>query len=194
MHLLHVSYLIIMILDKNLKERVIINDRKAQLELYRLCFNILMGVARRYKKNEEEKQTLVNNAFIKIVTNLSNYKEQSNFSGWVKRIITNEVIDDFRKQKNYRELINQDYSIDNIEIEEYPIIDYRYSEQELLNMLEQLPRATRLVFNLFAIDGLSHKEICTQLKISPETSKWHMKEARKLLKVMLSKQIVDEKQ
>ena len=126
MYLLHVSYLIIMILDKNLKERVIINDRKAQLELYRLCFNILMGVARRYKKNEEEKQTLVNNAFIKIVTNLSNYKEQSNFSGWVKRIITNEVIDDFRKQKNYRELINQDYSIDNIEIEEYPIIDYRY--------------------------------------------------------------------
>ena len=179
-------------LENKLKERVIASDRKAQMELYRLCFSLLMGVARRYKKNEEDKQTLVNNAFIKIVTSLSKYEEKSSFQGWVKRIIMNEVIDDFRRQKNYREFINQDHPIDNIQIEEHAQIDYRYSEEELLAMMECLPNATKLVFSLFAIDGYSHKEICTQLEISAETSKWHMKEARKLLKAMLSKQLVNE--
>lgn len=181
-----------MILDNKLKQRVIDCDRKAQLELYRLCFNLLMGIARRYKKNEEDKQTLVNNAFIKIVTNLEKYEERSSFQGWVKRIIMNEVIDDFRKQKNYKELINQDQSIDNIQVEQYAEIDYHYSAQELLSMMEKLPKATKLVFNLFAVDGYSHKEICEQLGIGLETSKWHMKEARKLLKNMLSKQAVNE--
>lgn len=180
----------IMILENELKQRVIACDRKAQLELYRLCFNLLMGIARRYKKNEEDKQTLVNNAFIKIVINLDKYKEQSSFQGWAKRIIMNVVIDDFRRQKNYKELINQDHPIDNIQTEQHPDIDYHYSEQELLAMIEQLPKATKLVFNLFAIDGLSHKEICEQLGIGIETSKWHMKEARKILKTMLSKQLV----
>ncbi len=181
-----------MILENELKERVIACDRKAQLDLYRLCFNLLMGVARRYKKNEEDKQTLVNNAFIKIVTNLSKYEEKSSFQGWVKRIIMNEVIDDFRRQKNYREMMNQDYPIDNIQIEDYAQVDYRYSEQELLSMMESLPNATKHVFNLFAIDGFSHKEICEQLGISAETSKWHMKEARKNLKNRLLNQLVHE--
>jgi len=179
-----------MILQIELKKAVIACDRKAQLELYHLCFNLLMGVARRYKKNEEDKQTLVNNAFIKIVTNLYKYEERSSFQGWVKRIIMNEVIDDFRRQKKYKEYIDQDCPIDEIHIEEHPQVDYHHSEQELLVMVECLPNATKLVFNLFAIDGFSHKEICEQLGISIETSKWHMKEARKQLKVMLSKQLV----
>lgn len=177
-----------MILEKELKQRVIDCDRRAQLELYRLCFNLLMGVARRYKKNEEDKQTLVNNAFMKIISNLHKYEEKSNFQGWVKRIIMNEVIDDFRRSKNYKEIINQDYSIDNIQVEEHAQIDYKYSEQELLGMMDKLPKATKLVFNMFAIDGYSHKEICEQLGIGLETSKWHMKEARKSLKIMLLKQ------
>jgi RNA polymerase sigma factor (sigma-70 family) len=186
------SLFIDMILEKELKERVIVCDRKAQMELYRLCFNLLMGVARRYKKNEEDKQTLVNNAFIKIASNLHRYEEKSSFAGWVKRIIMNEVIDDFRKQKNYKELFNQDHDIDNVEIEDHAEVDYRHSEQELLNMLETLPKATKLVFSMFAIDGFSHKEICEQLNISAETSKWHMKEARKILKNILSKNLVHE--
>jgi RNA polymerase sigma-70 factor (ECF subfamily) len=181
-----------MVLEKELKQRVIDCDRKAQLDLYHLCFNLLMGVARRYKKNEEDKQTLVNNAFIKIVTNLYKYQEQSSFQGWVKRIIMNEVIDDFRRQKNYREFINQDHPIDNIQIEDHAQVEYRYSQQQLLAMMERLPNATKLVFNLFAIDGFSHKEICDQLGIGAETSKWHMKEARKQLKTMLTKQLANE--
>jgi RNA polymerase sigma factor (sigma-70 family) len=177
-----------MTLEQELKQRVIDGDRRAQLELYRLCFNLLMGVARRYKKNEEDKQTLVNNAFMKIITNLYKYEEQSSFQGWVKRIVMNEVIDDFRRGKNYKEFMNHDYPVENVQVEAPAQVDYKYSEQELLAMMDKLPKATKLVFNMFAIDGYSHKEICEQLGIGLETSKWHMKEARKSLKTMLLKQ------
>lgn len=175
-----------MILDKELKQKVIDRDRRAQLELYRVCFNLLMGIARRYKNNEEDKQTLVNNAFIKIVSHLDRYEEQSNFHAWVKRIVMNEVIDDYRKNIKYKNIIDQDYPVENIHIESYAQVDYRYSEQELLNMMKKLPNATRVVFNLFAVDGFSHKEICEQLGIGLETSKWHMKEARKILRALFN--------
>lgn len=181
-----------MTLDKALKESVISRDRRAQLELYTMCFDQLMGVARRYKNNDEDRQTLVNNAFIKIIVNLHKY-EDNNFGGWVKRIIMNEVIDDYRKQKKYNEFINMDQPIDNLNIIEAGAAEHVHSEEALLAMVETLPNATKHVFNLFAIDGFSHKEICDQLNISLETSKWHMKEARKRLKMLLSEQLVDER-
>ncbi len=181
-----------MTLDKAFKESVISRDRKAQLELYTMCFDQLMGVARRYKNNDEDKQTLVNNAFIKIVTNLDKY-EDNNFDGWVKRIIMNEVIDDYRKQKKYNEMMNMDQPIDNLYLTEQGTAEHVHSQEALLEMVSHLPNATKHVFNLFAIDGFSHKEICDQLNITLETSKWHMKEARKRLKIMLSEQLVDER-
>jgi RNA polymerase sigma factor (sigma-70 family) len=181
-----------MTLDTALKESVISRDRKAQLELYTMCFDQLMGVAKRYKNNLEDSQTLVNNAFIKIVTNLDKY-EDNNFNAWVKRIIMNEVVDDYRKQKKYNDLVNLDYPIDNLHVTNYGTAEHDHSEEALLEMVANLPNATRHVFNLFVIDGFSHKEICEQLNISMETSKWHMKEARKRLKFMLSEQLVDER-
>lgn len=181
-----------MTLDKTLKESVISRDRKAQLELYTMCFDQLMGVAKRYKNNEEDRQTLVNNAFIKIVVNLSKYQD-NNFGGWLKRIIMNEVIDDYRKQKNYNEFVNLDYPIDNLHLIEHGTAEHIHSEEALLEMIETLPNATKHVFNLFAIDGFSHKEICDQLNITLETSKWHMKEARKRLRSMLAEQLIDER-
>ena len=179
-------------LESQLREKVITGDRRAQHELYRLCFNLLFGVAGMYKKNDEDKRTLVNNAFIKIVNNIDKYHEQNSFAAWIKRIIMNEIIDDFRRQKNYRELINHDYPIDELEIEDHAKVDYHYSEQELFAMVDQLPIPTKLVFTLFAIDGFSHKEICDKLNITIDSSKWHMKAARKTLKTSLSKVLVSE--
>lgn len=170
----------------------IAGNRKAQLELYKLCFGTLMGVARRYKKNDEDQQTLVNNAYIKIVTSLERYEDKSSFYGWIKRIVMNEVIDDYRRNKKYYEFINQDKAVEKMELVEYSESDYIHSEEELLNMIETLPKATKLVFNLFAIDGYSHKEICEQLGIGEETTKWHMKEARKKLKSLLEKNVNHE--
>lgn len=82
-------------------------DRKSQLELCKLCFPILVAVARRYRTNDEDHVTLVNNAFIKIIQNLDKYKDAYFFS-WIKRIMTNEVIDDYRRNKKYNTLFLHD--------------------------------------------------------------------------------------
>lgn len=86
-------------------------NRKAQLELYKQSYPILIAVARRFRKNEEDHLALVNNAFIKIIQNLNNFQEVNYFS-WVKRIITNEIIDDYRRNKKYRNLFNQDLDVE----------------------------------------------------------------------------------
>ncbi len=159
-------------------------ERKAQIELYRLCFNDLMSIASRYNKNKEDSALLVNNCFLKIINNLNKYNSSKPFQAWIRRIAINEVIDDYRKNKKRKELFIETENIESNE-ESFSEIDHKIEAEELNNMLFELPKATRIVFSLIAIDGYSHKEIAKQLNISLETSKWHMKEARKRLKIML---------
>lgn len=171
--------------DQELIQQVIKGDRKAQLLLYRLCFNLFYGICRRYKRNQEDIQTLINNAFIKLIVHLPNYEDKSRFEAWAKRILMNEIIDEHRKNKKYYETIKYDCPEDEShQVAAAPVADL-YSSEELLRMINALPQATRVVFNLHAIDGYAHKEISQQLGITEETSKWHMKEARKKLKTFL---------
>ena len=155
-------------------------DRKAQLELYKLCYPILISVARRYHRNEEDHLTLVNNSFIKIIQYLDRYQEARFFS-WIKRIITNEIIDEYRRNKKYHFLFQQDASVEST-VGVTSVIEYEINDEFLHHILLELPEGTRTVFNLFAIDGYSHKEIGEMLGISAQTSNWHTKIARKKLK------------
>jgi len=164
----------------DLLKRAFEYDRKSQLELYKLCFPILVAIARRYRKNEEDHVTLVNNAFIKIIQNLDKYKDAYFFS-WIKRIMTNEVIDDYRRNKKYNLLFQQDALVEST-AGVVPETEYEINDAFLHKIVLSLPESTRVVFNLFAIDGYSHKEIGEQLGISEQTSKWHTKIARKKLK------------
>jgi RNA polymerase sigma factor (sigma-70 family) len=165
---------------------IIEQDRRTILELYHATFNLLMSAAVRYKNNQEDQMTLVNNAFLKIVTNIQHYKIGSAYFSWAKRIIQNEIIDDFRKNKKYKELFNfeSDETASN-EIS-HSEIDAQIEAEQLQLMLNNLPPATRLVFNLYAIDGFESKEICEQLDLSYETVKWHIKEARKKLRILIN--------
>ena len=158
-------------------------DRRAQLELYQLCYPVLIGTARRYRKNEEEHKTLVNNAFMKIIQNLDKYQDIRFFS-WIKRIITNEIIDDFRRTKNYHTFYQHDALIEGND-GVHPEAEYELNQAHLNMMLLQLSEPTRVVFNLFVVDGYSHREIGELLGISEQTSKWHTKVARKKLKELL---------
>ncbi len=154
-------------------------DRRTTLELYKHTFNVLMGNAVRYKRNQEEQMEIVNNAFMKIITNIDRFEPGTAYFSWAKRIVQREIIDDFRKNKRYRELFNQDAELSRHEIEQYSQIDDNIEAEELKKMLNILAPATRFVFNLYAIDGYSAKEITEELEISYETVKWHIKEARK---------------
>ena len=180
-------------LDNSFIKKLINQDRRAQLELYKKSFGILMSVAYRYKKNEEDAKSLSITSFLKVLTNIESYKPNIPFNAWIRRIAINTAIDDFRKNSKHNLI---EYSDEISTNENYTINDYdlEIRAEELNNMILKLPKATKLVFNLFAIDGYSHKEIAEQLNISTNTSKWHVKEARKKLKEqILKKQNLVEK-
>jgi len=144
-----------------------------------------MRVAIRYKKNEDDAAALVNDAFLKILINIENYSLDKPLEPWLKRIIINVTIDDFRKNKSYTEMIE---SVDTQEYENTyksdSLLDEEMIFEDMLDVINKiLPKATRVVFFLKKVDGYSHKEISDKLKITVETSKWHIKNAKKLLTI-----------
>ena len=165
-------------------------DRRVILELYHHTFNVLMGNAVRYKRNQEEQMEIVNNAFMKIVTNIDQFEPGTAYFSWAKRIVQREIIDDFRKNKRYKEMFNQDVEVGDHEIEQEAEIDHSIEAEVLEKLLDILAPATRLVFNLYAVDGYSTKEITKELGISYETVKWHIKGARKKLRAALSENLI----
>jgi RNA polymerase sigma factor (sigma-70 family) len=164
-------------------------DRKAQYALYRSCFPILMAVCMRYKRDQQEAVAALNAGFLKIINNLDRYnREEVPFPAWIRRIMINTVIDEFRRDKNWRELtvftekIEQAYPEEPIQWNE---AEQKLNVQHLEELLRKLPPVTQQVFNLFALDGFSHKEIGEMLRISEGTSKWHVNHARTQLQAWI---------
>ena len=128
---------------------------------------------------------IVNNAFMKIVTNINSYKPGTAYLSWIKTIVQREIIDDFRRNKRYKEL----FKMSDSDVVQDSVVDpdvYESMDSEAaFEMLNVLPPATKLVFNLYAIEGYKSKEIAEELNISYETVKWHIKQARKKLKSLL---------
>lgn len=175
-----------MILNDETLTKIKANDRKAITAFYYQIFSVLMSVAIRYKQNEEDQKTIVNNSFIKIIKQIESYKKEKSIVPWASQIARNEVIDSYRKEKNYLPFF--DFETESEEIETENVIEYDLEVEQvyLRNLLSALPPATNLVFNLYAIEEWSTKEICEELNISYETVKWHIKEARKKLRHNLS--------
>lgn len=171
-------------IDKKLLKSCINKDRRAQHLLYKECFSFLMRVGYRYTQSKEEAVSLLNMAFLKILGQLDKYNEDIEFEYWSKKIMINTIIDEYRKNKRYEEkFVVKDWSA--IETNDFYVdadrADKNYDLEEIINLIQTLPNATRNVFNLFVIDGYSHKEIAEKMKISEGTSKWHLSEARKIL-------------
>lgn len=161
------------------------NDRRVILRLYEASFNVLMSVAVRYYSNKEDQMHLVNIAFLKVVQNIAKYKPGTAYYSWLKRITQNTVIDEFRKNKNYNQLFElYEQQPDSPRISRSQA-EFENEAEFLQEILNTLPPATKVVFNLYAIDGLSSKEIEKKLDIKYETIKWHVKTARKQLRVLL---------
>lgn len=179
-----ISVFLLMPINKDLLEACIRKDRRAQHTLYKECFSFLMRVGYRYTQNKEDAMVLLNTAFLKILTQLDKFNEDQNFEYWAKKIMINTAIDNYRKSKKQAKVFssldefdeqNENYFIDADRA------DKKYDLEEILKLIQTLPHATRNVFNLFVVDGYSHKEIAEMLSISEGTSKWHLSEARKTL-------------
>ncbi|MCB0651363.1 MAG: sigma-70 family RNA polymerase sigma factor [Saprospiraceae bacterium] len=182
--------------EPRLLKACIQGDRRAQFELYKLCYPTLMGVCRRYRKNEDEVAAMLNTGFLRMLNNLKKYSPSVPFIAWTKRIMINILIDDFRKNKKEREqviyaeadrLMTDGNTVDYNEAEKY------FDANHIECIINELPEISCQVFNLFAIDGYSHKEIADQLGMSEGTSKWYLSGARKMIQEQLSKEMKKSK-
>ena len=190
----HTAFLF-MNIEAALLEACIKQDRRAQSELYRRCYGVLMGICMRYLKDEQEAVGMLNQGFLKILNGLPKRNERAPLEAWMRRIMINTVIDEFRRQKRHHEAIRYEDFTDTTHYEEY--IDYNQADQDLDAaaievLIQQLPDVSRQVFNLYAIDGYSHKEVAEMLGMSVGTSKWHVNFARNKLKEQIRQRLNQE--
>jgi len=154
------------------------NDRLCQEKLYYQYFDRMLGMIRRYTTDRDQGIDILNNGFLRAFQKIGQYQHNGSFEGWLRRIIVHAVADYFRNMGQIRELPVAEVPEDIIHIN----ADNRLEYKDLLQALEKLPPTTRIVINLFIIEGYSHKEIASLLQISTGTSKWHVAEGKKLLK------------
>lgn len=161
-------------------------DRRAEYTLYKTVYSYLMSICIRYVGQQELAREVLNLGYFKILTHLSEYNQNTPFKPWIRRIMINTLIDEYRKEKrthqqltfieNYTETENL-YEI-NKAIEKMDVA-------QIYALINLLPPTSREVFNLFVFDDFSHKEIAIALGISEGTSKWHLNQARQKLKAGL---------
>lgn len=186
-------------IDKALINACANGDRKAQFELYNQSFPALMNVAFRYYNNRDDASAIVNQCFLKVLKGLPSFikvQTTASYIVWIRKIMTNTLIDEYRKNGKKKEItqkIDDEVFLESISPEEYNDIEKFIEDEALYEMLSKLTEIQRNVFNLFAIDGYSHKEIGDALIISETNSKWHLSQARKKLQSELKMQVNKQK-
>ena len=155
------------------------NDRQAQELLYRQYSSVLYGMCLKYAPNQMEAEDNLQDAFITIFQRIGQYQGKGSFEGWMKRIAINTVLQKYRQKRLY------DLPADDL-IEEKLDDDLDDGSATLplpflLSIIQELPERYRLVFNLYVLDGHTHKEIAELLGISDGTSKSNLARARQLL-------------
>ena len=159
-------------------------DRKAQEKLYKNYYRAMITVCLRYTKNDEDAVEVLNNGFLNVFRNIQRYESsQASLYTWIRTIVVNSCLD-FIKQKQKLEKVNE--LNEDTEVHIAPEIINKMKTAELLDQVRRLAPATQAVFNLYVIEGYSHKEIAQLLNISEGTSKWHLSEARKNLQQLIN--------
>ena len=153
------------------------NDTKAQEQLYRLFSSKLFAVCLKYSRNYAEAEDNLQDGFLIIFDKISQFNFKGSFEGWIKRIMVNNVLQQYRGV-TFLELINENIAAEpEVDIDEESIsLDF------LMKIIQELPDRYRLVFNLYVIDGYAHKDIAEMLEITIGTSKSNLARARMILK------------
>jgi RNA polymerase sigma factor (sigma-70 family) len=176
--------------DDELLAGCIKNDRRYQQRFYERFYGKMMSLCSRYCNNREDALELLNSGFLKVFLNIKAFKSEGSLEGWVRRIVLNHILEEHRKHLKYRDTIVYPENEKDGEADGDAISDL--NAKDIINMIGLLPASSRLVFNLFAIEGFSHQEISERLKISTGTSKWHVSFAREKLKKMINDSKIKE--
>ncbi len=171
--------------EKNLIEDCKNEDRAAQKALYDHYCRKMMVVCQRYARSTQEAEDILQEGFIKVFSNIKSFRGESRLDTWMTRIMINTSLN-AQRQKLYLIPMIDVEGIDLREDEHVSLSGIHLNE--LIAIVQSLPDGCRLVFNLFAIEGYSHKEIGDMLGINEGTSKSQYNRAKSLLKVKLSQQ------
>jgi RNA polymerase sigma-70 factor (ECF subfamily) len=159
-------------------------DRKAQESLYKILASRMMGVCMRYAKDTFEAEDVLQMGFVKVFQKVSEFRGDGSFEGWIRRIMVNTAIESYRKNLRNLNLVD----IDEVYDQPQSTFDMSGLElKDLLKLVQQLSNGYRLVFNMYVIEGYSHKEIARELGITEGASKSQLSRARAILKEKIIK-------
>lgn len=154
-----------------------------QQELYNRYAGKMLVVCKRYARHHQEAEDILQDGFIKVFDKIGQFNFQGSFEGWVRKVMVNTALKNYRKCSFKREDIGvsdyYDQPVDSVAAE-------LIGERELLDLIANLPEGYRLVFNLYAIEGYSHKEIGEMLNINESTSRSQLTKARKMLQTQVN--------
>lgn len=165
--------------ERKLVEDCLHNDRIAQKTLYDRFARIMMSVCIRYAGDMDTAQDILQEAFIKIFASLDTYIGKGSLEGWIRRIVVNTALETLRKNDILRETVDWEEAWSSVTIENEAI--EKLSADELMTVIASLPTGFRTVFNMFAIEGYSHKEIASALGINESSSRSQYNRARNLI-------------
>lgn len=173
-----------------------LGNRLYQKEMYEKLYSSCMGICLRYTKSSQEAKDIWHDSFIKILNNIHAYKFNGSFEGWAKKIVVNTAIDKYREEKKYRTIRYEDRIMDNISSSANIINDGELSTYEkvqsskILKLVQELSPGYRAVFNLYIIEGFTHREISEKLGISIGSSKSNLFKAKKVMYNKLKQYVI----
>lgn len=157
-------------------------DPKSQKALFEQFYGLLLGICLRYTEDRDEAKDVLQEGFVKIFNHIPNFEFTGSFEGWMKRIMINTAIDQYRKNKNEPYLQDIDDSPEP-GISEEGLENLK--EEDLIKIIQALPEGYRMVFNLYVVEGYNHQEIAEMLNINEGTSKSQLAKAKKMLQQKL---------
>jgi RNA polymerase sigma factor (sigma-70 family) len=164
---------------EDLIERCKAADRKAQELLYKQFASKMLAVCARYAVDKQEAEDMMQNGFIKVFTKINEYRGEGSFEGWMRRIMVHCSIEYYRK---HHKMIHVDIEESGYEQPVNAAAASSLEAKDLLAIIQQLPAGYRMVFNLYAVEGYSHREIAEMADITEGASKSQLSRARTMLK------------
>jgi RNA polymerase sigma factor (sigma-70 family) len=177
--------------ESDLIEGCIHGDRKMQYELYERFAPKMYGVCLRYAANAEEAEDILQEGFIKVFKKIDSFRKEGSFEGWIRRIFVNTAIEQFRKKTYLQTITEQEES--TIEGKYISVLD-NLAEKDIIKLIQQLSPGYRTVFNMYVIEGYTHKQISDALNISEGTSKSQLSRAKLILQDLVKKYVDKRKQ
>lgn len=161
------------------------NERKAQELLYNQFASKMLGVCLRYATDRMEAEDMLQNGFIKVFQKIEDYRGEGSFEGWIRRIMVHSSIEYYRKYHKVVQLVDVEQAESHSSVD--ALATSKLAANDLMALIQQLAPGYRIVFNLYAIEGYSHREIAEMAGISEGASKSQLSRARAVLKEQIAK-------